>query len=78
MISIGAHANTAEPDCANGGKSLLCQVAATAMHGTAVVISPLISLMKDQVDAAVENGIQAASPEDEEESHSEERVSEKR
>jgi len=43
-----------------GGKSICFQAPAIASDGRAIVVSPLISLMKDQVDTLVGNGVPAA------------------
>ena len=60
MDAVLAHRDSIVVMPTGGGKSLCFQAPALVHDGMAVVVSPLISLMKDQVDTLVGNGVPAA------------------
>lgn len=60
MISVLENRDSLVVLPTGGGKSICFQAPALIMPGVALVVSPLISLMKDQVDALSDFGVQAA------------------
>ncbi|MHC4323769.1 MAG: DNA helicase RecQ [Planctomycetota bacterium] len=74
MESVGRGTDSIVVLPTGGGKSLCYQAPAVVLPGLTVVVSPLISLMKDQVDALIECGVAAARIDSSLEAHEQQRV----